>query len=296
MRKTLALTLALMAAALLAGCVSPTPQEAQNAKSARTEAERLLSGFADAMQAKDPARLGGLVAPSISPKDALALAAKLEGASWLRSYSGYTLEAAPVLDGVSWGDWNTGRVELTIPVTNDAGARFKNHFVLARVREGWCIKDFTVDQPKRGEPLDPPAAVVQQIRPAIQQTLKALQEGHIAEVWYSLPQDPAARYRMPVLSFWQKLGLSQGAGPISIYDDLATVKELPIAAWPDPAQSPELTWLGPGAVLCTYELPYAWASESGPQTLRVEMTFLKRNAVWTFYLIRFHGAPIPYSE
>ena len=296
MRKTLALTLALMAAALLAGCVSPTPQEAQNAKSARTEAERLLSGFAEAMQAKDPARLSGLFAPSISPKEAAVLGAKFEGASWLRSYTGYTLDAAPVLDRVSWATWNTGHVELTVPFTNDDGGRFKNRFVLGRLREGWCIKDFTVAQPKKDESLDPPAAVMQQIRPVTQQTIRALQEGHIAEVWYSLPPDPGVRYRMPVLSFWQKLGLSEGSGPISIYDDLTILKQLPIAAWPDAAQPPNMTWLGPSAALCTYELPYAWASESGPETVRIEMTFLKRNAVCVLYMIRLHGAPFPFSE
>ena len=297
MRRTLALTLALMTAAMLAGCVSPTPQQAQDAKDARTAAERLFSGFSDAMQVKDPTRLQGVIARSVTAQQFMPMALKLQSASWLKSYSGYTLEPGPALDRVSWSDWATGQVELEVPGTNAAGGHFRNRFVLAKMHDGWCIKGFTVAQPKHGDPLDPPAAVVDQIRPLVQQTLTALREGHIAEIWYNMPKDTGSRYRMPVLSFWQKIGLEDAAnGPISLYDDLTTMKQLPITGWPDPAELPELTWLASGAVLYTYELPYAGAAEDERGTVRLEMTFLQRNTGWSLYMLRFYGDPIPFSE
>ncbi len=126
--------------------------------------------------------------------------------------------------------------------------------------------------------------------------MSALRDGRIAEIWYDLPQDPSARMRMPVLSFWQRLGASDAPQAFSIMDDLYIVKRLRIAAWPDTSGPLELTWLGPGAVTVVYELPTAWPPARAGESLRVELIFVRRDEGWAFFTIRFFGAAIPYSE
>jgi len=76
-RRTLPLTLALVAAALAAGCMTPTPQQVQSAKASRAEAQDLLDSFALCMRQKDSTGLRPLVAPSLSPSQFLPLALKL---------------------------------------------------------------------------------------------------------------------------------------------------------------------------------------------------------------------------
>jgi len=294
-RRILPLTLALVAAALAAGCMAATPQQAQSAQASRLEARSLLDSFAACIRQKDASGLRPLVAPSLAPSQFLPLALKLEGASWLKSYDGYSMEAGPALDAVSWSRWDSGTVGLSVPVTNANGDTFRNRFTLAHGQAGWYIKDFTVDQPKPGDLVDPPPAVEQQITPIVKSLMSALRDGRIAEIWYALPDDPNARLRAPVLGFWERLGSSGVPDVISIFDDLNVVKRLRIAAWPDTSGPLELTWLGPGAVTVVYALPYAW-SDPDSQSLRVELTFLRRDAGWAFYTIRFHGAAIPYSE
>jgi len=291
------LILVALIVATLAGCASVSPAQLAQVEQDRQAAVALLTGFQQAMLAKDPGRLRPLLAPGITPTQFLPLALKLEAASWLKSYAGYTLEAQEAVRRVSARRWAGGRVQLKAVAVNADGDRFRNRFFLARGRDGWYIKDFVVDQPEPGDPVDPPAAIREQMRPAAREVMKALREGRITDIYYLyLPDDPTARYRTPVLSFWQKLSLSEPAGPIGIFDDLSIVKQLNIAAWPDTSQPLEFTWLSSGAVSAVYEVPYIWTAPTEPETLRIELVFVRRGSDWTFFMLRFHGAAIPYSE
>ncbi len=296
MRRATLLTLALVSAALAAGCITPTPQQLQATQEDRAQAQDLLDSFAACIRRQDANGLRPLLAPSLATSEFVPLALRLEGASWLRRYEGYTLDAGPALQGVSWRHWDSGQVEVYVPVTNANGDRFTNRFVLSRGSKGWYIRNFSVDEPHPGDLINPPPAVAEQIRPMVTQLMGALRDGRIAEIWYDLPDDPTARMRVPVLSFWERLGSSDVPPAFSIMDDLSLVEKLRIAAWPDTSGPLELTWLGPGAVTVVYELPYAWASGPGPQSLRVELTFTRQKTGWAFYTIRFHGAAVPYSE
>ncbi len=121
---------------------------------------------------------------------------------------------------MSWRDWDMGLVQVSIPVTNANGNTFTNRFTFARGSQGWYIRDFSVDQPDPGDLIEPPPAVAQQIQPNVKEIMSALRDGRIAEIWYDLPQDPNARMRVPVLSFWQRLGASDAPQAFSIMDDL----------------------------------------------------------------------------
>ncbi len=296
MRRATLLTLALVSAALTAGCMTATPQQLQNAQAARAEAQDLLDSFAVCIRRQDASGLRPLVAPSLAPSEFQRLAIRLEAASWLRSYKGYALDAGPALQHVSWRDWEAGRVEVYVPVTNDNGDSMSNRFVLTRGSAGWYIKEFSVAEPHVGDLIDPPPSVAQQIQPVVKQMMSALEEGNIAQIWYALPDDANARLRSPVLTFWQRLSASDVPSVMSIMGDLELVRQLHIAAWPDTSAPLEMTWVGPGAVNVVYALPYALASDPRAQALRVELMFVRQQSGWAFYTVRFYGAAIPYSE
>ncbi len=65
MKRMLPLTLALVAAALAAGCITPTPQQLQSAEADRADAQKLLDGFAACIHQQDATGLRALVAPSL---------------------------------------------------------------------------------------------------------------------------------------------------------------------------------------------------------------------------------------
>jgi hypothetical protein len=295
-RRATPLTLVLAAAVLAAGCMAPTPQQAQSAQADRLAARRLLDSFAACIRAKDASGLKPLVAPSLAPSELLPLCLNLEAASWLKSYDGYTMDAGPALDSVSWRSWETGSVQVPVTITNANGGTFTNSFTLTRGSAGWYIRSFTVDQPHPGDLIEPPPGVERQIRPTVQQLMGALKEGRFAEVWYALPDEPGAHMRTPKITFWQRLGGAEAPDVISLMGDLDIVRKLHLAAWPDTSGPLEMTWLGPGAVNVVYELPYALASDPQSQSLRVELTFVRKDEGWAFYTIRFYGAVIPFSE
>jgi len=294
MKRTSAAMLALAVLCATVGCVSPTPQQLQVAQTAREQAARLLVGFQEAMRSKDGRLLRPLVAPTMSPTEFMWMGLRMEGASWLNVNAGYTLEVDRALQGVSWRRWHEPPVEITVPVRNANGERFKDEFVLAEGQSGWYIKDFTVRVPMPGDVVSPPAAVVEKIRPEANRVMAQLFRGEIAELYMMLPNDPASRYRTPQVSFWQRLTMSEPVRPVNIYDDLRRMKMLRITRWPDPTEPLEFTWIDYGALAVTYDLPHMWDGAE-PETLHIELVFIKQGTDWVFNTIRLSGAAIPYS-
>lgn len=278
---------------IAAGCAA-TPEQRQAVQQARLEAMELLDGFAAAIQEKAPDALRPLLAPRTGQSRFVELGLRMRNASWLEFYSGYTLDVRHAVENVRSARWLDGEAELTVAGSNAQGERFEDQFVLSRGQGGWYIKDFTLRQPEPGDPLDPPPQVAEQIRPQVVQIMTWLKEGRIGEIYYAMPEEPQFRYRMPKLSFWQKLSAGD-VGPISVFTDLQRFRRLTIAAWPDLSQPLELEWLAPGAMNAVYELPYAWQSPE-LETLTVRLTFVEKAGAWTFHQISLVGAAMPYSE
>lgn len=295
MNGTRKLALAVAVGLLAAGCATPTAEQTRAARQARVRAEGLLQEFAVAVRSKSPTQLKPLLGPSVTPSRFLKLALQLEGASWLPRYQGYELRADRALRDVGWTRWNSGRVALSIPAENADGDRFKDRFVLKRGQEGWHIEDFTLQTPEAGDVVYPPEEVRDQIRPQVQHLVRSLEEGHVGEVYYSMPDDRRYRFRQPQLTFWQSLTLPERPGSISIFTDLQIIEDLSVASWPDASAPMELEWVGHGALRAVYDVPYLLSGEGETDMLRVELLFLRNAQEWKFHQVRFHGEAIPYS-
>jgi hypothetical protein len=279
-----------------AGCAAPTPQDLQAADAGRQQAERAIQALARAVVDKDPALITPFLSPRLSPRDVSLLQSRLEQASWLERYSGYTPDLVEALGGTSWRDWRRPEVCLAVPVVAAYGQTSEDELTLEKVEDEWLIKGLQMAEPRPGDLLDPPAAVRRAIEPQARELMADLEGGHYSSVMYALPKDQASRFRPPVLSWWERLIGSSVAG-ISVLSDLETMQEFSILAWPDLQAVPQLVYDSPNVIAVLYEVPYVWLRGGVSETdvLRMKLLYRKTPDGWTFFSIRLSGKAIPSS-
>ncbi|MGD2173792.1 MAG: hypothetical protein PVJ27_00170 [Candidatus Brocadiaceae bacterium] len=278
---------------MLAGCASPTREELESADRTRAEISEVVEQFADALRSKSVTGLRALLAPSLPPSERMRLCVAFEQSSWLKRHSDYAVEEERASAEVDSGDWAGGCFWLGLPEPERGGG--DRRLKLVRQEGRWWIEDIELPQPVSGDRLDPPEDVAARLRAQVLPIMEALRGGHIGEVYYRLPDKPACRYRLPELTFMQKLIDRPGA--ISIFSDLQAFDKLDFIAWPDPSDPLEIVYLAPGSVAAVYRLPYSWGGEepTEPELLDLKLVFMKQREGWTFYRIEMSGKAIPYS-
>ncbi|MHC4789083.1 MAG: hypothetical protein ACYS8K_07765 [Planctomycetota bacterium] len=271
------------AACLAAGCVAPNPQQRQAAEAGRARAAALLASFAAAVGQKDSDGLPPLLDPLMSQREVR------------RRYS---LEVESALEGLSWRDWQEDELEIRVEGSNAAREELEDEFQLVRTEGEWYVWDFTLAEPERGERLDPPPDVVAEILPRVRQIVELLKEGSAGPLLYQLPDDPSSKYRMPKLSWWEKLKFGKSVPPIHLSTDMAVLQRFSFGRWPDPEEDLYFVHASSSTITAVYEVPYLWPAGGVSETdiLRVEMTFLQEEQGWSLFRLRFVGEGILYSQ
>jgi hypothetical protein len=280
----------ILVALLAGGCRTPVRPEPELLEQDRRQVTQTLQVFAEALRAKDPEALQGVLMPGLPSDRVVILMTRLAQASWLPRYSGYRLAESPAAD-VSDRELAEGAVRLKVPATNEAGERLKDLVHLARTRDAWWIRDLELRQPSPGDRVEPPQEVVAAIREELTPLMENLKGGHVWYIWGELPKEGSSRFRRRKKSIL--LGLFSTKQVVSIHHDLEIVKQLDFISWPDPADPLELEYLGPGAIAACYDLPYSWGTGPQPELLHVEFTFVHKLEGWEFYRVDFSGKVIP---
>jgi hypothetical protein len=206
-------------AGLVSGCITPTPQELEVAESARAQATILLGSFEKAMQQKDVRLLQPLLAPTLRPREVRELENHARAAMLLEAYTGYTLDLEAAFARVHWQDWSRGDLHTWVRGTNRYDETFRDRFRLVEARGAWWIRDFSLDQPRAGDHIVPSERIKAQILPKAAQLLERLKNRELATIYYDLPDDPAARNRMPVQTFWGRIFQGEAPPAISVLDE-----------------------------------------------------------------------------
>jgi hypothetical protein len=282
--------------ALAVGCAAATPEDLMASRAGSEQAQRLLESFADAVRAKDPTMLRPLLSLWLGPDEIGEREARLKEASWLASYSGYTLDASQAVSAVSWRVWRRTEIELEVPGTAAFGRRFEDEFELVRTDGEWRLRDFHMTQPREGDVLEPPEGVKRELEAKARQVTADLQAGRIGSVLSELPSKGSGLFREPTLSFWQKL-FGMSVPPVPLYYDFELLGKLMVTRWPQPEDPVVFRYAGSGCVAVHYELSYVWPEGGIRQRdiLRMSLIFLDTQQGWAFYSIRLSGKAIPYS-
>jgi hypothetical protein len=288
----------LMAGALAtaAGCATPTPADMLVAQTGKQEAQDLLDAFAHAVREKDPAPISSLLSPTLRPREADQLEARLARASWLERYSGYAPDIDRALDQAGWRDWKGTELRLVLSGTGAFGPTTEDEITLAKAGGKWRISGCKMAEPRPGDALDPPQAVRQQVEPKVRHMMAELKEGRMAAIVYELPDKASARERPLTLSGWQSLWMSSTPG-ISVVEDLEMMRQFTVLAWPDPQAELQYVYDSSGTIAVFYEVPYVWLAGGIDKAdiLRLKFIFLKGSEGWTFYTVHLSAKAIPYS-
>jgi len=277
------------------GCAGPVARDAARFEPDRALAAGALDGFAEALRAGSPERLGEVLLPALTNAETAALEVRLEQASWLSRYEGYAPDVAAALSRVGPRAWQRGRVLLRIPATNARGLKLKDRAELIRAQDRWWLADFELRQPVEGDRIRPPQTDLDELRRQASRIMDALRQGHTSYVYSSLPDQAVSRYRVPRDSFLR--GLFWASGPVWVFDDLEIVSKLDFISWPKPSGPLDLAYVAPGTVAVCYAIPYSWApaDPEKPDMLHVRLVFVKQPEGWSFFRILFSGKAIPGS-
>ncbi|MHC4592812.1 MAG: hypothetical protein ACYS8L_08985, partial [Planctomycetota bacterium] len=287
----------LVLAGLLSGCITPTPQELEAAETARAQAAILLGSFEKAMQQKDVRLLQPLLAPTLRPREVRELENHARAAMLLEVYTGYTLDLEAAFARTHWQDWSRGDVQAWVRGTNQYDETFRDRFHLVEARGAWWIRGFRLDQPRAGDHIVPSDRIKAQILPKAAQLLERLKNRELATIYYDLPDDPAARNRMPTQTFWESIFQGDAPPAISVLDDIRVFHKLSISDWPDPRGDAVFVYVPPNGVGVVYEIPYAWPGGGVREldVMRMEIRFLRREEGWIFCGLFLSGQAFVFS-
>jgi len=212
-------------------------------------------------------------------------------AVWMELYTGYDVQfKAPSQRGL-----RAGRLSLTVLALSSRGDSFKDEYVIARSAGHWYIVGLSLQEPVKGEALNPPPADAEQIRGVLTMVLLGLKERKPGMIIAALPEDSASHFRGGNRTFWQRLWGDQ-PGLYPIYADLQTLEGLEVQRWPDPAAKMPLAFVNPAVVAACYDIPYLWPQSGGLENLRLEVLLSRRKDNWALQAIRLYGKGIPESE
>lgn len=295
MRKRCVCLLVLLCLLVAVGCAGPTPQQRSQLEDSRARAAEVLEGLAAALRAQSPEPLRPVLLPSLQSSEVTRLGFQLTQASWLKRYSGYTVQAEEAAGKLSWANYRQGEARLKVAGTSGGGERLTDTVELALADGKWWLRDFELVQPKPEDAINPPPEVRRALRPRVQELMKALAEGHIGDVYYALPDERVSRYRMPKMGFWQRLTTDDR--PINLLSDLERFRRLDFLSWPETGEPIDYVFLGPGAIAAQYEIPYSWASKdpSTPEYLQLRFVFIRQPEGWGLFRVEMSGEAIPYS-
>lgn len=280
---------------VLAGCVTPTPEELEIVEDARTQTAALLESFEEVVTSGDPAKLEPILSPQRTTELKL-LEFQVLQANWLEAYRGYELDAEKALAQTDWQIWLNRKVRVTVPGYNVFGEEVLDRFEFLKINDDWRIRDFKLQTPEPGDVLNPPDYIKKALQPVAAQVLENLKSNRTIPIMYMLPEDVRSRFREPRATFWDRL--FKGGIPefIPIFDDLETVEFLSIREWPAP-DDVSYGYAEGGGIMAVYEVPYAWP-EGGitePDIMRVEVVFLKGPEGWVLHTIYLVGEAFPWS-
>ncbi len=282
--------------ALAVGCATPTPRDLEVAESGGEQVKELFGSLAEAIRQQDAGLLKSLLSPTLKQRDAARLQVRVGQASWLERYSGYTPDIESALAGIHWEEWKQGRFSLEVSASNIFGDRLEDAFELVSVEGQWRILDVKMAEPQKGDLLNPPQRVKEDLMPQVRLILQLLKEGKTGTIYRELLHEDARRFRKPTLSWWQRW--TAGAPPqISIYADLQSTRQFRFSDWPDADQEVAFAYAAPNGVTAVYEVEYTWpgAGIEEADLLRIELTFFPTEEGWVFFGIGLFGKGIVYS-
>lgn len=294
MRARKALALMVILAAVAGGCATRTAADLEYARSARRSIAATLSRFAEAVRDKDAAAAAALLSPDVPSAHRVRMEQAIKQAVWMELYTGYRLDVERAVARPGWRKLRDGRAVLKVAAANAAGVEFQDRFVAERRESDWFLSDVLLQEPVAYERLDPPAEAAREICAVLEYIFRSLEEEKPGRVLVMLPDAGALRYRASKRTFWQSLFGGQPE-TYSIDEDLNTLCDFAILAWPDPAKDLPLAFVAPGTVVACYDIPYHWfgAGIGRPDDLRMEIFLHLRQGRWKLLTFRLYGEGIP---
>lgn len=294
MNVRISLAVALVAAALTAGCVTPTPAELQTAEEARTQVQPILETFALALREQDPALMKPILSPYLRPTEVGILEKAIQNTTWLALYEEYSPDFASALAGVDWREWQKDLVVVGVPYADAFGAQTVDRFSLHHRDGHWSLVSFALKPVAPGDRLTPPYEVRNLLQERAGQLLAKLRAGHIMEVYYALPND--ALYRYVERTWWEK-ATQDKPDHVSILNDLEQLQRFTVMDWPKPQES-TFIFAENGGVNVHYDIPYVWPAAGivQPDVLRMDFNFLPVDDGWLFHQLRLAAIGIPYTD
>ncbi len=276
-----------------AGCVGPSPGVLQAVAEDKQQATQLLETFAAGLRAKDPGIVEPLLSPTLDSGRKGELTYQYEQASWLEGYTYYEADVAASVERVGWRVWSSGRARVDLVQAGSVEERMDVEVELARFEGRWHIRDFRLTGPGEESVLDPPQVVRAMIMRQVLPVMAAISGGRAGEAYYMLPK--GARVRYPKVSFLRRL--IAPPRPVLLYTDLQRVNQLDFMSWPEPSDLPRLTYIRPGTIAATYQVPYVWpaADTTEPEYLTITFLFGKRREGWFLLQLDLSGEAIPYT-
>jgi len=285
----------LIALGLLCGCSTLSAEQRAAAQRDREQVAAVVHEFCALIQEKSASGLRDLLVPSMPGGRAETFEFQLTASSWLMCYSGLKPDVEAAVAKVGIGAMRDGRARLVIRATNYRGQRVRIPITALRERDKWWIADFEMTPALPGDRLDPPEEVRRQLREQTIPVITSMKQGHMADVYYMLPDKARCRYRPPKAGFFTRMLERPKSMPI--YSDLVIMSKMDIMSWPDTSLPLDVRYLSPGLIAVCYQLPYRWAptEQSGPEMLDMKVLFLRQDGLWSLDTIRLSAKPIPYS-
>lgn len=282
------LALSICLAFLVSGCATPTELQLQQAEQSHKQAQALLDAFAQAVRQKNVDLAMGCLSENTPLDRRLRMRQAVEGAVWLESYAGYTLETERALAAVDWRRWSEGRAAMRIPAVNKQGQRFKDSFVIRKQDDRWLLEEFRLREPVSGDALDPPEEDAQEIRARLQWFINCLKNKKAGDIYYRLPEPDECRFRPLKRGLFSRL-LGRPHRYRNVFQDLQDVLALDVRAWPDFEGYLPLSYVARGEVLAVFELPHSGLADTEELlALRVELRLRERDGQWSLHRIRFY--------
>jgi hypothetical protein len=293
-----ALTAFALATAVLAGCSTTlTPRQQEQLDGGRRQIGELLEGFAAALRLDEPEGIRPLLPPYLGTREVWRREREVRMAGWLPTYTGYSLMTERAVAGIDWGDLQREKLCLEVEGTNARGEELEEEFELEKTSEGWRIAGFSVQLPQDGDHINPLPADREALLPVVRRVVEKLRKGEAASVYYEeLPETPVARWRVPKLTWWERLTTSDVPERWRIVQDLLITKELHFGHWPDPAEELDYLYVPPNGITAVYAVDYTWPGGHEPKELQIKLHFFPGEDGWQLSHLRLVGDAIPWSE